>query len=60
MTPGAVFHISITRSRIDVGVDLPNSFSDLTPEQAAILEVNLHNAFEMVLSKHMGSADESN
>jgi hypothetical protein len=48
-TPGAIFHTKITSSKISLSVDLPTKFK-LTAKEAKLLEANLHNAMELVLS----------
>lgn len=47
-TPGAVFHITVYGSQVAVSVDLPLKL-ELTEEEAAVLEANIHNAIELVL-----------
>lgn len=52
-TPGAVFTIHTNSAGIMVGVEMPNDRPlDLTPEQAEMLEANLHNAVEQVLAQY--------
>ncbi len=50
-TPGAQFHTRISPSEIECRVDLPVKLN-LTKEEAAILEANLHNALELVLARY--------
>lgn len=50
-TPDAVFHIKIGDREVSVAVDLPFPLG-LTEEEAAILEANVHNAFELVLAPY--------
>lgn len=51
-TPGAQFHIRIEDDLIDVLVDLPFEFTNMSEQEAEILEANLHNAVELVLAPY--------
>ena len=48
-TPGAIYHTKITREDVVVRVNLPVPIF-LTEEMAERLEINLHNAVELVLA----------
>jgi hypothetical protein len=50
-TPGAVFHTTIKPKLVAVSVDTPFALP-LTEAEAVLLESNLHNAFELVLSRY--------
>jgi len=50
-TPGAHFHTKISARVIDCKIELPMEL-DLTNEEAALLETNLHNALELVLARY--------
>lgn len=55
-TPGAQFHISIQPDQVAITVDLPHSL-DLDENQATLLESNIHNAIELVLSRFLLMTD---
>lgn len=48
-TPGAMYSTNIEPNKITVSVDLPMMLQ-LSAEDAATLEANLHNAVELALS----------
>jgi len=50
-TPGAIFHTLISGKKIEVKVDLPKKIVK-TEKEAKLLEANIHNALEIVLSKY--------
>lgn len=50
-TNGAIWEIEISDDEIEVEVKLPFKL-ELTKEEAKLLENNLHNAVELVLSKY--------
>ena len=50
-TKDAHYNIKINSKQIEVFVKLPFELK-LTEEQAIILEANIHNVMELVLSKH--------
>lgn len=50
-TPGAYFHTSIQEEAVVVAVNFARKIS-LSPEQAEILEANIHNAMELVLAPY--------
>jgi len=50
-TPDAVYSIALKTNSIEVSVKLPNKLS-LTKKQAKLLEKNIHNVMEIVLSKY--------
>ncbi len=50
-TPGAQFHTQIKPNVISCKVDLPFELK-LTPEQAKILDTNIHNVMELVLAPY--------
>lgn len=50
-TRGATYTISITPHKVAVEVDLGRDTLHLGEESAAILEANLHNAVELVMSR---------
>lgn len=47
-TPGALYETSIDIDGVAIGVVLPFKL-ELSDEEAALLEANLHNAIELVL-----------
>lgn len=51
-TPGADFSIHISADTIGVLVDLPFEFTNMSEDEAKILEANLHNAVELVLAPY--------
>lgn len=50
-TPGTQFHIEIKEDTISISIDLPMKL-DLTEEDAKLLENNIHNAMELVISRY--------
>ncbi len=50
-TSGAEFHTQIEGKQVSVTVDLPIEL-DITPEEAKVLEANMHNAMELVLAPY--------
>lgn len=48
-TSGAEFHTSISETEVKVRVELPFPLM-LTDEEAMLLEANIHNVMELVLS----------
>ena len=50
-TPNAVYNIEINDKSVKCSVDLPFKI-DLSEEEAKELEINIHNAMELVLSKY--------
>lgn len=52
-TPDAVFHIAIGERSVSAVVDLPCAL-DLSDDEAALLEANVHNALELALAPHFG------
>lgn len=50
-TSGAVFNTEISSDSINVEVKLPFDL-ELSKDEAKLLEINLHNALELVLSKY--------
>lgn len=50
-TPDSKFHISVKGKSVSCKVDLPIEL-DLSEDEAKILETNIHNAMELVLSKY--------
>jgi hypothetical protein len=50
-TSGAVFHTSVADNKVSVQIDIPFNL-DLTEQEAALLEANIHNAMELVLAPH--------
>ena len=50
LTPGAIFHTKIGAGSISVTVDLGEKKLELSEQEAAQLERNLHNAVELALS----------
>ena len=50
-TPGALFHTRIEDRSVEVKVDLPGAL-ELSEDEAAILEANVHNAMELVLARY--------
>ncbi len=50
-TSGAQFHTNISQNSVTARVELPFDLV-LTEDQAVMLEANIHNAFEMVLTPH--------
>lgn len=50
-TLGAIFHTNIRQDFLGIGVELPFNLI-LTEAEAKILEVNLHNAIELVLARY--------
>ena len=56
-TPGAMFHTEIGPFRVACAVDCPPGvLADLSADDARTLEVNLHNALELVLAPYFRSA----
>lgn len=51
-TPGAMFYTWIGPASVEIKVSLPITLR-LTPEQAVILEANLHNVVEIVLAPYL-------
>lgn len=54
-TPGAVFHTHISPREVRCTVTLPRPLN-LTPQQAAEMDTNLHNVVELVLAPHFPAA----
>ena len=55
LTPGAIFstHISSSENTVSVKVQLPEgSITDITEEEAEVLETLLHNQLEIVLRNY--------
>lgn len=50
-TPGTQFSTSIHRDSIQINIVL-SRYLELTEEQAEVLEINIHNALELVLAPH--------
>ena len=50
-TPGAQFHTRISPAEVSCTVTLPRPL-DLTEQQAAELDTNMHNAMELVLARY--------
>lgn len=50
-TPGARFRTHVSPRSVEIRAELPFAL-DLTESQAALLELNLHNAVEMVLARY--------
>jgi hypothetical protein len=50
-TPNAIFKIKVKNKSVKCEVDLPFALN-LSKNEAIQLEANIHNAFEMVLSKY--------
>lgn len=50
-TPDAQFNIKINDDKVSVEVELPMKL-DLSEDEAKLLESNIHNAMELVLSKY--------
>jgi hypothetical protein len=50
-TPGTQYQIDISDKAISVNIELPMKL-DIDEEEAKLLESNLHNAIEIVLSKY--------
>jgi len=50
-TPDAVYDITISDDSISCQVKLPFNLS-ITEEEAELLEANIHNSIEIVLSKY--------
>jgi hypothetical protein len=50
-TPDVVYNISISDEKISITLDLPKSIQ-LDEEEAELLESNIHNSLEIVLSKY--------
>jgi hypothetical protein len=50
-TPDVVYNISISDEKISITLDLPKSLQ-LDEEEAELLESNIHNSLEIVLSKY--------
>ncbi len=48
-TSGAVFHMTITSNSVSITVDLPFD-TNLSEEEAEVLEANIHNVMELVLA----------
>ncbi len=48
LTSGAVFHTVVADDKVSVKVDLPFKLN-VTEEEAEVLEVLMHNQFELVL-----------
>jgi hypothetical protein len=55
-TPGAHYLTRITAGSVEVRIDLGVEL-DLTDEEAALLETNIHNAMEMVLARYYTKSD---
>jgi len=55
-TPNAEFKIEISDSKVLVEVGLPIKM-DLTEAQAKLLELNIHNAMELVLAPFFNNYD---
>lgn len=51
LTPAAVFHTQINNKEVAISVNLPFSLN-LSEEKAKELEILLHNAVEIVLSRY--------
>jgi len=49
-TPGAIFKIHIEAKKIRIEIKLPET-TDLSKEEAKLLEQNIHNALELVLKE---------
>lgn len=56
-TPGAQFHTTISSSKIECSIDLPNDL-ELSNKEAELLEKNIHNALEIVLAKYFFSKNK--
>ena len=50
-TPDAMFHIKIGSNNINCEVELPFDL-DIDEKEAKLLETNIHNALELILSKY--------
>lgn len=50
-TPDAIFNINIDKNEITCNVKLPFDIN-LNEEEAKILEANIHNSMEVILSKY--------
>jgi hypothetical protein len=50
-TPDVIYNISISDEKISITLDLPKSLR-LSEEEAELLESNIHNSLEIVLSKY--------
>ncbi len=50
-TPDVVYNIDISDEKISITLDLPKSLR-LDEEEAELLEKNIHNSLEIVLSKY--------
>lgn len=48
-TPGAQYHTEVGDHQVGVTVDLPSGV-EVTPERAALLDTDMHNAMELVLA----------
>lgn len=56
-TPGGIFSVSLATRSVEVIVALPSAL-ELTPEQAEILEANLHNTVELALAPFFNVEDD--
>jgi len=50
-TPEAVYNIEINNKSVSVEVELPMEL-DISEDEAKLLESNIHNMMELVLSKY--------
>jgi len=56
LTPGAMYHISVTDKNIGCSVDVPMSLN-LSESQAKIIENKIHDALEKILSPYFLNAE---
>lgn len=57
-TDGAVYNIEISSSEINISVKVPFEL-ELTEDEAKLLESNIHNVLELVLSKYFTEKSET-
>jgi hypothetical protein len=57
-TPDVVYNIDISDEKISIILDLPKSLR-LDEEEAELLETNIHNSLEIVLSKYFTNMNET-
>jgi hypothetical protein len=57
-TPDVVYNIDISDEKISITLDLPKSLR-LDEEEAELLETNIHNSLEIVLSKYFTNMNET-
>ena len=50
-TPETKYNISINKDKVSVEIELPMEL-DISEDEAKILEANIHNMMEVILSKY--------